>query len=155
MPAMRESAEVMRGSEVTLHFSLSLQDETEVISTFDGEPATLTIGEGAMVPTLEMAIYGLCKDDEHEFHLGADQAYGPRDEALVRQIPLGDFPESIRPEPGQIVSFSTDDGEELPGTVVAINEEQVRVDFNHPLAGNDVIFRVKILSVNNDSGIQL
>ena len=55
--------EIMRGSQVTLHFSLALFDGSEAISTFDEEPATLTIGEGAMVPTLEMAIYGLKAPD--------------------------------------------------------------------------------------------
>jgi FKBP-type peptidyl-prolyl cis-trans isomerase SlpA len=70
-------------------------------------------------------------------------------------IPLGEFPEEIEPERGQIISFTAEDGEEIPGTVVLVEKDQVKVDFNHPLAGNFVIFRVKILSVNNDSGIDL
>jgi FKBP-type peptidyl-prolyl cis-trans isomerase SlpA len=152
---MAESAEIMRGSRVTMHFSLALFDGKEAISTFDEEPATITIGEGAMVPTLEMAIYGLKAGEEHTFELTPEQAYGPRDEQLVRMIPLGEFPEEIEPERGQIISFTAEDGEEIPGTVVQVEKNQVKVDFNHPLAGNFVIFRVKILSVNNNSGMDL
>jgi FKBP-type peptidyl-prolyl cis-trans isomerase SlpA len=152
---MTDSAEIMRGSLVTLHFSLSLFDRSEVISTFGEEPSTLRIGEGAMVPTLEMAIYGLRAGDEHTFELTPEQAYGPRDEALVRMMPLSDFPDDLAPVKGQIISFTAGDGEEIPGTVVDVEDDQVKVDFNHPLAGNFVIFRVQILSVNNDSGIDL
>ena len=152
---MAEPAEIMRGSRVTMHFSLALFDGKEAISTFDEEPATLTIGEGAMVPTLEMAIYGLKAGEEHTFELTPEQAYGPRDEKLVQQIPLSEFPEEIEPQRGQIIAFTAEDGEEIPGTVVQVEKEKVKVDFNHPLAGNFVIFRVQILSVNNDSGMDL
>jgi FKBP-type peptidyl-prolyl cis-trans isomerase SlpA len=152
---MAEEAEIMRGSRVTMHFSLALFDGKEAISTFDEEPATLTIGEGAMVPTLEMAIYGLKAGDEHTFELTPEQAYGPRDEKLVQLIPLSEFPEEIEPQRGQIIAFTDEDGTEIPGTVVLVEKEQVRVDFNHPLAGNNVIFRVRVLSVNNDSGMDL
>ncbi|MGD8556051.1 MAG: FKBP-type peptidyl-prolyl cis-trans isomerase [Chromatiales bacterium] len=152
---MAEEAEIMRGSRVTMHFSLALFDGKEAISTFDEEPATLTIGEGAMVPTLEMAIYGLKAGDEHTFELTPEQAYGPRDEKLVQLIPLSEFPEEIEPQRGQIIAFTDEDGTEIPGTVMLVEKEQVRVDFNHPLAGNNVIFRVRILSVNNDSGMDL
>jgi FKBP-type peptidyl-prolyl cis-trans isomerase SlpA len=138
-----------------MHFSLALFDGKEAISTFDEEPATLTIGEGAMVPTLEMAIYGLKAGDEHTFELTPEQAYGPRDEKLVQLIPLSEFPEEIEPQRGQIIAFTDEDGTEIPGTVMLVEKEQVRVDFNHPLAGNNVIFRVRILSVNNDSGMDL
>jgi len=140
---------------VTMHFSLALFDGKEAISTFDEEPATLTIGEGAMVPTLEMAIYGLKAGDEHTFELTPEQAYGPRDEKLVQLIPLSEFPEEIEPQRGQIIAFTDEDGTEIPGTVMLVEKEQVRVDFNHPLAGNNVIFRVRVLSVNNDSGMDL
>lgn len=152
---MAENAEIMRGSQVTMHFSLAMFNGTEAISTFDDEPATLTIGEGAMVPTLEMAIYGLKAGDEHTFELTHEQAYGPRDEELVREIALSEFPEGLSPEQGQIIAFTAEDGEEIPGTIREISGTAAMVDFNHPLAGNDVIFRVKILSVNNDSGIDL
>ena len=152
---MSEGAEILPGSTVSLHLAITLEDGTEAISTFGEEPSTLRIGEGAMVPTLEMAIYGLRAGDKHTFELTPEQAYGPRDEALVRMMPLSDFPDDLAPVKGQIISFTAGDGEEIPGTVVDVEDDQVKVDFNHPLAGNFVIFRVQILSVNNDSGIDL
>ena len=152
---MSEGAEILPGSTVSLHLAITLEDGTEAISTFGEEPSTLRIGEGAIVPTLEMAIYGLRAGDEHTFELTPEQAYGPRDEALVRMMPLSDFPDDLAPVKGQIISFTAGDGEEIPGTVVDVEDDQVKVDFNHPLAGNFVIFRVQILSVNNDSGIDL
>ena len=80
---MAESAEIMRGSRVTMHFSLALFDGKEAISTFNEEPATITIGEGAMVPTLEMAIYGLKAGEEHTFELTPEQVAACIDEIGV------------------------------------------------------------------------
>jgi FKBP-type peptidyl-prolyl cis-trans isomerase SlpA len=79
--------------------------------------------------------------------LTAEHAYGSRDGGLVHPMPLADFTEP--PEPGQIIAFALPNGEQTPGTVISVDGETVEVDFNHPLAGRNLVFRVEILEVQN------
>lgn len=143
------SAEIVDGSEVTMHFSLATSIGMKAVSTFGEEPFTFKIGDGSLLKTLEMAILGLKAKDSHEFNLQPEQAYGPRDEMLVTQMEISNFPDHLKPEEGQIIGFTTPEGEEAPGLVKAISGDDVTVDFNHPLAGEEITFIVEILSVNN------
>ena len=76
-----------------------------------------------------------------------DKAYGWHDDKMIQYMPLADFTGKIDPEPGQLVAFRTAEGDEAPGIVLAVEGGQVKVDFNHPLAGHNVVYRVEILTV--------
>lgn len=149
---INQPPEIITGSIVTMHFSLSLTDGSEAISTFGEEPAHFQMGDGTLMPTLEMVIFGLKQGDKHERILNELESFGPRDSKLVSELPLSDFPDDLQPEPGQIISFSADDGAEAPGEIQSVEDGIVTVDFNHPLAGRDVIFKVEILEVQNGGG---
>jgi FKBP-type peptidyl-prolyl cis-trans isomerase SlpA len=135
------------GSTVTLHLSLVLEDGLVAESTFDGEPHTFTMGDGTLLPGLELALHGLRPGDTQRLVLHPEQAYGLRDPARIHQIPRKAFADDISLEPGLIVGFTDTGGEELPGTVLSVTESAVEVDFNHPLAGHAVIFEVEIINV--------
>ena len=139
--------EIVPGSRVSLHLRISLTDGTEAIFTFDDEPLTIVMGEGHLQPGLELALYGLKVGDTENLTLDAEQAYGLHDDQLVHQIPRSEFPADLQPEKHQVINFSVPNGEETPGTVLAVEDDQVTVDFNHPLAGHDIRFEAKILSV--------
>lgn len=138
--------EIVPGSTVTLHFSLSLTDGTEAISTFDEEPLTFQMGDKTFQPTMEMALYGLKAGDEQTLTLTPEQAYGEPDPGLIQQMPLEDFSD-VKPELDQVMSFTLPDGEETLGVVREILDEEVTVDFNHPMAGMEVVFKVSILNI--------
>ena len=142
-----EKPEILGSSEVTLHFSLSLADGTEAISTFDEEPMTVTMGDGTFMPGMEMALFGLKAGDKQTITLSPEQAYGYPDNQLIHDLPLAEFTETMQPEVGQIIAFSMPNGEETPGAIIEINEDTVTVDFNHPLSGHEVIFKVEIIKV--------
>lgn len=139
--------EIVPGSRVTLHLRISLTDGTEALSTFDDEPLTIVMGDGQLQPGLELALYGLKPGDTERLTLDAEQAYGLHDEQLVHVIPKADFPAELQPEPNQVISFSVPNGEDTPGTILAVEGDEVTVDFNHPLAGHDIRFDAEILSV--------
>ena len=141
-------AEILANSEVTLHFSLALPDGTEAISTFDDEPMSITMGDGNFMPGMEMAIYGLKEGDEQSITLTPEQAYGYPDAQLIHELPVTDFGEELKPEAGQVIAFTLPNGEETPGMILEIEGDIAKVDFNHPLAGHDVVFVVKILKIN-------
>ena len=147
----QQAAEIRDGSIVTMHFCLETLLGMEAINTFQEEPISFTVGDGTFVKTLELAILGLKAGDYHEFKLKPEQAYGPHDPTLVTEIPLGDFPQHLQPEAGQIIGFTTPEGEEAPGLIQTVENDMVRVDFNNPLAGEEIIFTVEIIDVNNSS----
>ncbi|QYZ66684.1 MAG: hypothetical protein OI74_03155 [Gammaproteobacteria bacterium (ex Lamellibrachia satsuma)] len=139
--------EIIPGSGVTMHFSLTLPDGTEAISTYDDEPLTFKMGDGSIIAGLELALYGLRPGMEQTLMLTADQAFGTRNEEKVHPVPREDFPQEMVLEPGQVVAFNTPAGDELAGIILTLEETRVVVDFNHPLAGREVSFRVSILDV--------
>ncbi len=142
-----QSNNIVPGSHVTMHFSITLPDGTEAASTFEDEPTSFIIGDGSISEGLELALYGLSAGDEQSLTLQPEQAFGPRDEAKVHPMPRANFGPEIELEPGLIIGFTTPDGNELAGIVQEVHEQDVLMDFNHPLAGMEVIFRVEVLEV--------
>jgi FKBP-type peptidyl-prolyl cis-trans isomerase SlpA len=135
------------GSTVTLHLSLMLEDGTVAESTFDDEPLTFTMGDGTLVNGLELALYGLRPGDRQRLALYPEQAYGKHDPERIHRLPRTAFPEEIELIPGHLVIFDTQQGEEVAGTVLSLDEQTVEIDLNHPLAGRRIIFDVEIITV--------
>ncbi|MGV6826307.1 MAG: FKBP-type peptidyl-prolyl cis-trans isomerase [bacterium] len=141
--------EINAGSQVTLHLALTLPDGTEAFSTFAEEPVEILLGDGTLREGMELALIGLHSGESQTLTLTPDQAYGWHDPEMIHQMPLGDFPADLTPEQGQIIGFQAPNGEEMAGAVLEISDDQVTVDFNHPMAGKELEYRVKIISVNN------
>jgi len=137
------------GSGVTMHFSLRLADGMLVESSFDDEPISFVLGDGTLDRGLELALLGLVAGDRQTLSLMPGQAYGMRDEALLQRVGKSLFPEDMLLEPGQIVGFSGEDGEDVAAAIIEIGDDDVQVDFNHPLAGREIEFEVHILAVEN------
>ena len=130
---------------VTLHFKLSLEDGTEVESSFDDEPLEITIGDGTLTDGMEEALIGCSAGDSISVTLSPDQGFGYPDENNQHSIPLDDFPSDLKPEPGQIIAFDGPNDEEIAGTILEIKGNEVIVDFSHPLAGQTITFEANIL----------
>ncbi len=141
------SAIVERGSRVTLRYTLSLEDGTVVETTEGFEPLTFTIGDGTLIPGLEAVVRGLHAGDKQCLQIDPREGFGFPDVGNIHFLPRERFPGDMEPEPGLIVGFETPNGEEVPGTVLEVDEAQVRVDFNHPLAGRTITFDVEVVAV--------
>lgn len=138
-------------SRVTLHFSLSLADGTEVVSTFDEAPLSCTIGDGTMVEGLEQCLLGLSADSEWAFTLSGDETFGPATAENIQRIAKNEFPTNLLLAPGQVIAFKTPAGDEVAGTIQTLTDTEVLVNFNHPLSGQTITFKVKILEVANSA----
>lgn len=143
------SEKINMHSLVLLHYSIALTNGTEIESSFDDEPMEVRMGHDDLTEGMELAIYGLKEGDSQTLTLTAEQGFGARDEDNIHPMPLSDFPEELKAETGMTYMFGTPEGDDIPGTVLAIHEEVAEVDFNHPLAGHELVFSVHILSVNN------
>lgn len=142
-----EGAGIQPGSRVTMHFSITLEDGMVAEESFGGEPLVFVMGDGTLVEGLELALYGLQAGERQQLRLEPAQAFGYRDPDNVHALPRSDFPVDMDLHPGVIVGFATPGGDELPGAVLALDDDTVQVDFNHPLAGHTLTFAVHILVV--------
>lgn len=146
----REYAEdqIGPGSSVTLHFEVSLPGGEVIDSNFSGPPATFTVGDGNLLPGFERAIFGMREGQESTLRLEPEQAFGERNEDNIQTFPRYRFPADLALEKGLMINFADASGYEQAGVVTEFDSAQVVVDFNHPLAGRDISFRVSILAVS-------
>ncbi|MEJ2396200.1 MAG: FKBP-type peptidyl-prolyl cis-trans isomerase [Candidatus Thiodiazotropha sp.] len=136
-------------SRVSIHFSLLLEDGTEIVSTFNDEPMRFTLGDGAMEPALESKLIGMKAGEEQSLILSGSDIYGVRDEENRQWLDRQDFPNEQELSEGLIIAFTTPTGDEMAGTVAAIEDERIMIDFNHPLSGRGFIFKTLILQVED------
>lgn len=142
--------EITPGSKISMHFTISLEDGTVAETTRDdNEPLEFVLGDGTMIQGLELALYGLKPGDKQTLTIEPRLAFGFPDPENVHTMPRSEFPEDMPLARGVIVEFNTPAGDEVPGTVLDVNEQGVKVDFNHPLAGHKITFEVEILSVQS------
>ncbi|WP_104204430.1 FKBP-type peptidyl-prolyl cis-trans isomerase [Billgrantia saliphila] len=134
------------GMEVTLHFTLKLEDGTVVDSTRDKAPATFQVGDGNLPPGFEYPLKGMTDGESGSFEITPEHGFGQHNPQNVQMLSRDDFDE-IEPEVGTVMSFADPAGGELPGVITAVGERQVEVDFNHPLAGRTLTFEVEVIDV--------
>ncbi len=135
------------GRRLQLHFSVSLADGQIIDSSRHRTPApTLVVGDGTLLPGFEDVLLGLKAGDRRSFIMPAGQGFGERNPDNLQTFLRTDF-SGIELSRGTMLSFADKARSELPGVVVSLDEEHVVVDFNHPLAGRELIFEVEILHV--------
>jgi FKBP-type peptidyl-prolyl cis-trans isomerase SlpA len=141
--------EINMHSLVLMHYSIALTNGIEIESSFNDEPVEINMGSGDVTEGMELALFGLKEGDKQTLTLTAEQGFGVRDEDNIHDMPLSDFPENLLPEVGLSYSFESPEDGEIPGTVLSIKDDMAEIDFNHPLAGQEIVFTVDILGVNN------
>lgn len=136
-------------SIVTLYHKLGFTDGSILEDTFDDDPLTIHLGTGELAEGLEMALLGLEEGDEQTLDIEPDLAFGFIDENLIQTLERSEFDPKHPLETGLIIEFSTASGETLPGTILEFDDNSVKVDFNHPLAGHTARYTVRIIDVEN------
>ena len=143
------SLTIDQGTKVTMSFSLALENGEIIDSNFDAQPATFILGDGNLLPGFEIPLKGLKAGDQGEFVISPENAFGQRNPENMQQLARDNFDqESLNI--GDVFSFQNGEGE-LPGVVIEVGDDSVKVDFNHPLAGRNIIFKVDIIEVAPNS----
>lgn len=136
-------------SEVLMHFDLKLEDGSAADSTrVNNKPAKLRMGDGSLTPQFERCLLGLKAGDKKAFTLAADDAFGQPNPDNIHHMDKSRFGGDTPLDVGTIIAFAQPDGSEVPGIIREVEGTSVTVDFNHPLAGQTVIFDVEIISVS-------
>lgn len=145
---MTDSLIIGADNEVILHFDLKLEDGSAADSTrVNNKPAKMVMGDGSLTPNFEACLLGLAKGDKKSFTLGPEDAFGLSDPNNIHYMDRSRFGADLQVEEGMILAFSQPDGSEIPGIIRSAAGDSVTVDFNHPLAGQTVIFDVEIIDV--------
>ncbi len=148
---MTDSAAAVIGanSEVVLHFDLKLSDGSAADSTrVHNKPAKLRIGDGSLTANFEACLLGLKVGERKSFTLAPEDAFGMPNPDNIHHMERSRFSAETPPEVGAIIAFTQRDGAEIPGIIREVEGASVTVDFNHPLAGQTVIFDVEIISIS-------
>jgi len=145
---LTNASKIAQGSRVSLRYALYLEDGTEADSSGE-ETVQFVYGDGTLHPGLESVLLGLAAGDKASFGIEPSQGFGLPDPDNIHAMPRDDFPEELDLTPGVVIGFSMPNGEEIPGTIVALDEARVEVDFNHPLAGHTLRFDVEVIAVED------
>lgn len=141
-------SEIKQGDTVRIHYTGTLLDG-QVFDSSDGrDPLEFVVGSGQIIPGLDSAMPGLAVGDKKRVEIACVDAYGPINPGMRQEIPREGIPDDIPLEPGTQLQMQTPDGQALPVMVVEVNDATVTLDANHPLAGQDLIFDIEVVSIN-------
>lgn len=135
---------VSEGTRVFLNFSVSLEDGSEVDTNFGGEPVSFVIGDGSLLPGFERLIFGMSAGDRQMFTVTPENAFGQPNDNNLQYLSRDHFDEDEELEIGLVFSFADASGDELPGMIISFDDDEVTVDFNHPLSGRTILFDVLV-----------
>lgn len=144
-----EHTRITHGSQVELHFEVSLENGTLIDSTYNRpKPVTLVIGDGSLLEGFEKVLMNLTAGDTRTAHLSPDEAFGQWNADNVQHFSPVQFARAGGvPQVGMLVEFEDKSRTTLAGVVSHVSDDDIEVDFNHPLAGQNVLFKVQIFKV--------
>lgn len=135
------------GDTVTIDYVLKRKDGQEIGSTAEVGAQEITLGEGQIFPQIETALCAMQVGDTQSVSVACEDAFGPRIENLVMEIPRSEMPPGPDPQPGMSMQANRADGQPVTLFIFEVTEEVVKVDANHPLAGEDLTFEIALRSI--------
>ncbi|HCO12033.1 MAG TPA: peptidylprolyl isomerase [Desulfonauticus sp.] len=139
-------ARIAPGTEVFVHYTGKLTDGTVFDSSEGREPLSFVIGSQQVIPGFEEAVAEMEVGEKKTVTIPCAEAYGPKRDDLLIDIPNEHIPADIPREVGQQVLLRHPEGHEFPAYIVEVKEDSLTIDANHPLAGEDLIFEIELVS---------
>jgi FKBP-type peptidyl-prolyl cis-trans isomerase SlyD len=148
--------QIKKDTVVTLSYELHTDNvegkRVHVETAGPDQPLVFLYGTGSMIPKFEEELENLKKDDKFEFHIEADEAYGEFDATAIVRLPAEVFKvegkyDKSKFTVGMVLPMKDQHGNMLQGKIVDVTDEDIELDFNHPMAGQDLYFKGTILDV--------
>ncbi|GFO59242.1 peptidyl-prolyl cis-trans isomerase [Geomonas silvestris] len=148
-------AKAKEGDRVKVHYTGRLDDGTVFDSSECSEddcgcshgPMEFTIGGGEVIPGFENGVVGLEVGEAKTIHIPVDEAYGERIEEMVAQVPRSELPAELKPELGQQLEVTQEDGQVFQVLITDMDDTTITIDANHPLAGQALNFDIKLVEI--------
>lgn len=142
-------AKATNGDAVKVNYTGKLADGSVFDSSEDREPLEFTLGEQKVIPGFEQAVKGMEEGETTTVEIASDDAYGDQRDDLVMQIGRSELPTDVDPEEGmQLQMRQKQKDEVIPVTITDVDDEEITIDANHPLAGKDLVFDIEVVDVN-------
>jgi len=139
--------EVKAGDKVKVHYHGKLNNGNTFDSSEGREPLEFEVGKGQVIKGFDDAMIGMKPGDKKTVNIPVDQAYGERNDGMIMEYPIAEFPEDMKPEAGMQLYMSDNQGNNFPVVITEVKEDSVLLDANHPLAGQNLIFDIELVSI--------
>jgi peptidylprolyl isomerase len=146
----KEIPMIESGQYVTVHYTGTLENGDTFDSTEGREPFEFRIGDGLVIPKFEETVRGMAIDEEKQISIKSADAYGDYRDDLTQRVPVSDINQYLEPKQGLVIQVMLSDGSHAPALIKDVTAEEVMLDFNHPLAGSDLNFNLKLVAINSE-----
>jgi peptidylprolyl isomerase len=135
------------GNTVLFHYKGTLSDG-QVFESSDGrDPLRVTLGQGEVIQGVDQALSGMEPGEKKKVTIRSEEAYGPHRPELVQEVERAQVPPHVSLEVGNLLEGTDPSGRRLQLTVIDLDDDTVTLDANHPLAGQDLTFELKVVEV--------
>ena len=135
------------GDKVRIHYTGKLDDGTQFDSSAGREPLEFDLGGGGVIPGFDSAVDGMAVGESKSVKIESEQAYGPRHEELIQDVPKSDLPDDVELSVGLQLQAQSPEGQAMRFMIAAITEEVITLDGNHPLAGQTLNFDIELVEI--------
>ena len=140
-------AQANDGDTVKIHYTGKLTDGTVFDSSEGRDPLEFKVGEKNIIPELEASVVGMSVGDKATVEIEAENAYGPRVDEAIQTVERSVIPPEVELAGGGQLQATAPNGQDLVFVVIEMDDETVKLDGNHPLAGQDLVFDIELVEV--------
>jgi len=148
----KQEEKVKKGDFIKVHYTGTFDDGTVFDSSEKrGEPLAFQTGSKQLIKGFDDAVMGMKEGDEKNIKLNPSEAYGDPNPELIKKVPRERLPPEPEPKIGMMLILSSPQGMQLPAKITAVDEKEITIDLNHPLAGKTLNFTIKLLEISKDA----
>ncbi|TDS15177.1 FKBP-type peptidyl-prolyl cis-trans isomerase 2 [Maribacter caenipelagi] len=140
-------SKVKADSQVKVHYTGKLSNGQIFDSSVDREPLDVKLGQGSLIPGFEKGLLDMEANDKKTIVIAKEDAYGEKQKELFQTVQKSDLPQDMEPKVDMALMATNADGSERQLRVAEVNENDIVVDANHPLAGEDLTFELELVEV--------
>ncbi|WP_299799830.1 peptidylprolyl isomerase [uncultured Maribacter sp.] len=140
-------SKVKADSQVKVHYTGKLSNGQIFDSSVDREPLDVKLGQGSLIPGFEKGLLDMEANDKKTIVIAKEDAYGEKQKELFQTVPKSELPQEMEPKVDMALMATNADGSERQLRVAEVNENDIVVDANHPLAGEDLTFELELVEV--------
>lgn len=137
---------------VQVHYTGTLDNGDVFDASQKDKPLEVKVGQGQVIVGFEKALMGMALNEKKTVSLTPEEAYGERDDNAQRDFPRSEIPPDVDVQVGQMVALMSPQGQQVPATIVKLDDENVTVDLNHPLAGKTLTFDIEVVKIDAAEG---
>lgn len=142
---------VKNGDKVKVHYKGTLADGSIFDSSEGREPLGFTVGAGEMIAGFDKAVVGMDVGQSKTVTIPFMEAYGPHRDEMQLEVSKDQLPPDMSPEVGDQLQMQQRGGRPVPVVVAAVSAKTITVDANHPLAGKDLTFDIRLVEAKSNS----